>query len=152
MTREREGTRVRYALAGDDVLGLWLSLRDTAAARVAEVERAAAGYLGEEVEALGADELRSRLASGDVVLIDVRPTPEFDAGHIPGAESMPLDELEQRLDELPADTEIVAYCRGPFCAYANEAVARLRQAGREARRFQDGWPEWKLATMSAACR
>jgi rhodanese-related sulfurtransferase/DNA-binding HxlR family transcriptional regulator len=145
VTRHRDGVRVRYALAGEDVLALWLALRDASAARLAEVERAARDYLGEEVEAIGREELVDRLGRGDVVLVDVRPTEEFVAGHIEGARSIPLDELEQRIAELPADREIVAYCRGPFCAYAHEAVRHLRAAGRPARRLEDGWPEWRLA-------
>jgi rhodanese-related sulfurtransferase/predicted transcriptional regulator len=145
VTRQREGTRVRYALAGDDVLALWLALRNTSAARLAEVERAARDYLGEEVEAIGSEELIERLGRGDVVLVDVRPAEEFAAGHIEGARSVPLGELERRLAELPADREVVAYCRGPFCAYAHEAVRRLQAAGRPARRLGDGWPEWHLA-------
>src|SRR5438445_5578076 len=148
VTREREGTRVRYALAGEDVLGLWLALRGASANRLAEVERAARDYLGEPVEAIGREELRQRLKRGDVVLVDVRPEEEFAAGHIDGARSIPLEELEQRLAELPADREVVAYCRGPFCAYAHEAVRRLRSAGRSARRREEGWPGWRLASRS----
>jgi rhodanese-related sulfurtransferase/predicted transcriptional regulator len=145
VTRAREGTSVRYELAGDEALRLWLALRDVSAARLAEVERAAADYLGEEVERIGRSELLARLADGDVVLIDVRPAEEYAAGHIEGARSIPITELERRLAELPQDAEIVAYCRGPFCAYAHEAVRRLRTAGRAARRLEDGWPEWRLA-------
>jgi rhodanese-related sulfurtransferase/predicted transcriptional regulator len=145
VTRAREGTRVRYAVAGDDALRLWLALRDASAARLAEVERAARDYLGEDVDTLGREELWQRLRRGDVVLVDVRPEEEYAAGHIEGARSIPLDELERRLAELPADTEVVAYCRGPYCAYAHEAVRRLHAAGRRARRLDEGWPEWKLA-------
>jgi rhodanese-related sulfurtransferase len=145
VTRRREGVRVRYALAGEDVLALWLALQDASAARLAEVRRAAREYLGEEVEGIGREELIDRLGRGDVVLVDVRPTEEFDAGHIEGARSIPLGELERRLAELPPDREIVAYCRGPFCAYAHEAVRRLQAVGRTARRLEDGWPEWQLA-------
>lgn len=145
LEREREGNRVRYALAGERALAVWLTLRDASAAQLAEVERAARTYLGPEVDEVGREELVERLRRGDVVLVDVRPPEEFAAGHIDGARSMPLDELERRLGELPADTEVVAYCRGPFCAYAHEAVRRLRAAGREARRLREGWPEWKLA-------
>lgn len=145
VTRTREGTRVRYALAGEEALRLWLALRDASAARLAEVQRAAHDYLGEDVETVGREELLQRLASGDAVLVDVRPEEEFAAGHIEGARSIPIEELERRLDELPADREVVAYCRGPFCAYAHEAVRRLQEAGREARRLEDGWPEWRLA-------
>ena len=148
VTRTREGTSVRYALAGDEVLSLWLSLRDASIARLGEVERAARDYVGDDVDAIGRDELVARLRRGDVVLVDVRPSEEFEAGHIDGARSIPIDELEQRLAELPADREVVAYCRGPFCAYAHDAVRRLQAAGRPARRLQDGWPEWRLAGRS----
>jgi rhodanese-related sulfurtransferase len=150
VTRAREGTSVRYALAGDEALHLWLALRATSVARLAEVERAASEYLGEDVEAIDRDELIARLSRGDAVLIDVRPQEEFAAGHIDGARSIPLDELERRLAELPADREIVAYCRGPFCAYAHEAVRQLRAAGRTARRLEEGWPEWRLEGRGSA--
>jgi len=149
VTRTREGTSVRYALAGDEVLSLWLALREVSVARLAEVERAAREYLGGDVDAIGRDELIERMRSGDAVLVDVRPREEYDAGHIEGARSIPLEELEDRLAELPADREVVAYCRGPFCAYAHDAVRRLHAAGREARRLQDGWPEWRLAGDAA---
>ena len=148
--RNREGTSVRYALAGEQALELWLALRQTSARQLAEVERAARDYLGDEVEAIDRDELVRRLAGGDVVLIDVRPQEEFAAGHIEGARSVPIDELERRLAELPADREVVAYCRGPFCAYAHEAVRKLRAAGHGARRLEDGWPEWRLAKRAKA--
>src|SRR5215212_10076850 len=145
VTRTREGTSVRYSLAGEEALEVWLALRDASVARLAEVERAAREYLGEDVEAIGRDELIKRLRRGDVVLVDVRPSEEYAAGHIEGARSIPLDELQHRLAELPADREVVAYCRGPFCAYAHEAVRTLRVAGRQARRREEGWPEWRLA-------
>ena len=150
VTRERRGTRINYAIAGEDVLELWLDLRDASATRVAEVERAARNYLGDEVEAISRNELRKRLRGSDVVLVDVRPPEEFGAGHIEGALSIPLDELAERLAELPADSEIVAYCRGEFCAYAHEAVRTLRAAGRRARRLDGGWPEWRLAERAEA--
>jgi DNA-binding transcriptional ArsR family regulator len=149
VTRRREGNSVRYAFAGDDVLALWLALRQASAARLAEVRRAAEEYLGDEVEAIGRDELIARMGRGDVVLVDVRPSEEFEAGHIEGARSIPLDELERRLTELPAEREVVAYCRGPFCAYAHEAVRRLRAAGRAAQRLEEGWPEWRLAARAS---
>jgi rhodanese-related sulfurtransferase/DNA-binding HxlR family transcriptional regulator len=145
VTRSREGTSVRYALADDEVLELWLALRSTSAVRLAEVERAARDYLGDDVEAIDSEELRRRLRRGDVVLVDVRPAEEYDAGHIERALSIPLAELDERLAELPAGGEFVAYCRGPFCAYAHEAVRRLRAAGLNAKRLKDGWPEWRLA-------
>jgi rhodanese-related sulfurtransferase/DNA-binding HxlR family transcriptional regulator len=144
VTRTREGTRVRYALASDDVLSVWLALRDVAVTGLAEAERAARDYLGEEVEAVGRDELIDRMGRGAAVLVDVRPREEFEAGHIESARSIPLDDLDERLAELPADAEIVAYCRGPFCAFAHEAVRRLQARGRRARRLAEGWPEWRL--------
>ena len=147
--RRREGTRVRYALAGDDVIELWSGLQVISAARIAEVERAAREYLGEPVEAVTRDELVARLRKGDLVLVDVRPEEEFEAGHIDGALSIPIDELAEGLAELPYETEVVAYCRGPLCAYAHEAVRQLRGAGRPARRLEGGWPEWKLAQAAA---
>jgi rhodanese-related sulfurtransferase len=145
LTRTREGTRVVYAFAGEDALDLWLSLRDASIAHLGEVERAAREYLGEAVETIGRTELLERLGEGDVVVVDVRPEEEFAAGHIEGARSIPLEELERRLAELPPGQEVVAYCRGPFCAYAHEAVRRLNDAGRSARRLEGGWPEWHLA-------
>jgi rhodanese-related sulfurtransferase len=145
VTRAREGTSVRYALAGDEALRLWLALRDASISQLAEVERAAREYLGDDVDAVGRDELIARLIKGDVVIVDVRPAEEFDAGHIKGARSIPLEELEDRLAELPANREIVAYCRGPYCAYAHDAVRRLQATGRQARRLEEGWPEWRLA-------
>jgi rhodanese-related sulfurtransferase len=150
VTRSREGTSIRYAMADDEVLSLWLALREVSLARLAEVERAAREYLGEPVDAIDRDELVARMRSGEVVLVDVRPGEEFEAGHIAGARSIPLEELEDRLAELPADREVVAYCRGPLCAYAHEAVRQLRATGREARRLKDGWPEWRLADRVTA--
>src|SRR5687767_11015404 len=147
--RERDGNRVMYSVASEP-LRLWLALRDVSAARLAEVQRAAHDYLGDEVEAIDRDELRERLARGDVVLVDVRPVEEFAAGHIDGASSIPLDELERRVTELPPDREVIAYCRGPFCAYAHEAVRTLRAAGRPARRLEDGVPEWREAVEARA--
>jgi rhodanese-related sulfurtransferase/predicted transcriptional regulator len=148
--REREGNRVRYEIAGEPALRVWLTLRDASASQLAEVERAARSYLGDQVEEVGREELIERLRRGDVVLVDVRPAEEFASGHIDGARSIPLDELERRIGELPADTEIVAYCRGPFCAYADEAVRQLQAEGRSARRLKEGWPEWQLAESRAA--
>jgi rhodanese-related sulfurtransferase/predicted transcriptional regulator len=143
--REREGTSVRYEIAGTEALRLWLALREASVTRLAEVERAARDYLGEDVQAIGREELRERLARGDAILIDVRPDEEYEAGHIEGARSIPIEELDERLADLPVDREIVAYCRGPFCAFAHEAVRRLTGAGRTARRLDQGWPEWRLA-------
>ena len=147
VTRTREGTSVRYALAGSEALTVWLALRNASVARLAEVERAARDYLGDEVETIDRAELIERLRRGDIVLVDVRPTEEFEAGHIEGARSIPIAELHDRLAELPADREVVAYCRGPFCAYAHRAVRTLQAAGRAARRMEEGWPEWRLAEI-----
>lgn len=147
--RERNGNRVTYALAGDGALSVWLALRDTSAAQLAEVERAARSYLGGDVDHISREELLERLRRGDVVLVDVRPAEEFAAGHIKGARSIPFEELERRLAELPADDEIITYCRGPFCAYAHEAVRALRDVGHRARRLEEGWPEWRLAEAEA---
>lgn len=143
--RRREGLRVRYALAGDDLVELWSTLQGVSVQRIAEVERAARDYLGESVEGISLEELGRNLEQGDVVIVDVRPEQEFVAGHIAGALSIPIDELAHRLDEVPEGAEIVAYCRGPFCVYAHDAVRELRAAGRSARRLEGGWPEWKLA-------
>jgi rhodanese-related sulfurtransferase len=150
VTRAREGTSVRYAIAGDEALRLWLALRDASISQLAEVERAARDYLGDEVDAISRDELIARLRKGDVVLVDVRPSEEYAAGHIEGARSIPIDELEGRLTELPADREVVAYCRGPFCAYAHDAVRQIEASGRSARRLEYGWPEWRLAEQTKA--
>ena len=138
---------MHYRPAGEDIVALWLSLRDVATERVADVERAARDYLGDEVEAIGRAELAERLGSGEVVVVDVRPRVEFAAGHIQGARSVPLDEPEARLAEIPDGAEVVAYCRGPYCVYAHEAVRRLQAAGRRARRLEDGLPEWRLAGL-----
>jgi rhodanese-related sulfurtransferase/DNA-binding transcriptional ArsR family regulator len=143
----KDGTQVRYRLADDDVARFLLSLRGLAQSRLADVERAAAEYLGQppgELEAVSRAELRRRLAAGDVVVIDVRPAVEYAAGHIPGAISIPVDELDERLDELPDDVDIVAYCRGPFCVFSPEAVAILRRSGRTAHQLEDGFPDWRL--------
>ena len=147
--RERDGNRIRYAISGAPALRVWLTLGDASASQLAEVERAARNYIGDDVEEIGREELLARLRRGDAVLVDVRPADEFESGHIQGARSIPLDELERRMDELPEDAEVVAYCRGPFCAYANEAVRRLQAEGRSARRLSDGWPEWHLAEAEA---
>jgi rhodanese-related sulfurtransferase/predicted transcriptional regulator len=150
VTREREGTRVRYGLAGDDVLRLWLALRDTSAERLAEVERSARDYLGEEVEGIDREELLKRIRRRDVIVVDVRPTDEFEAGHIEGARSIPLDRLEDHLGQLPENREVIAYCRGRHCVMAHDAVRLLRAAGRSARRLEEGWPEWQLSEREKA--
>jgi rhodanese-related sulfurtransferase/DNA-binding transcriptional ArsR family regulator len=147
----REGTSVHYRLAAPGVFELWRTLRTLAASRLAEVERLAAAYLGDrdELEPVTRQELARRLADGgDLVVLDVRPAAEYAAGHLPGAVSIPVEELRRRLAELPADREIVAYCRGPYCAFAQEAVGLLREEGFAARRLEDGLPEWQAAGLA----
>jgi DNA-binding transcriptional ArsR family regulator len=145
VTTRRDGTRIHYSLAGDDVLRLLDQARTLAVDRLPAAAAARDDYLGDPVEAIDRDELRRRLRAGDVVLLDVRPRAEYDAGHIDGARSIPIDELDTRLGELPADTEIVAYCRGPLCAFAHDAVRTLTSHGHQARRLDDGYPQWRLA-------
>ncbi|HEV8650082.1 MAG TPA: metalloregulator ArsR/SmtB family transcription factor [Actinomycetes bacterium] len=147
----REGTSIHYRLAGPEVFELWRTLRTLAGVRLAELERLAAAYLGarDELEPVTHQELARRLEDGDSpVVLDVRPATEHAAGHLPGAVSIPVTELRRRLAELPRDREIVAYCRGPFCAFAHEAVAVLREEGFSARRLEDGLPEWQAAGLA----
>jgi rhodanese-related sulfurtransferase len=147
----REGTSIHYRLAGPEVFELWRALRALASARLAEVERLATAYLGarDELEPVTREELVRRLHAGDrVVVLDVRPAAEYAAGHLPGAISVPVGEVRRRLAELPGDRDIVAYCRGRYCAFAHEAVALLREAGFAARRLEDGLPEWQAAGLA----
>jgi len=148
----RDGTRIYYALASDKVVGLWASMRDVAAEHVAGIERLAAAYLGDRdgLEAISRDELSARLRRGDLIVLDVRPEPEFRAGHIAGARSVPVGELRRHLRSLPKDAEVVAYCRGPYCVYADDAVRELRRRGYQAQRLEDGFPEWKRAGLPVA--
>jgi rhodanese-related sulfurtransferase len=153
VTTRREGTSIHYRLAGPEVFELWRTLRTLAGARSAEVERLAAAYLGarDELEPVTRQELARRLQDGDrLVVLDVRPAAEYAAGHLPGAVAIPVGELRRRLAELPTDREVVAYCRGPYCAFAHEAVALLRQEGFSARRLEDGLPEWQAAGLAVA--
>jgi rhodanese-related sulfurtransferase len=141
----RAGTSVRYRLADAAVVDLWRAMRALGEARLAEIDRLVDAYLNERqaLEAVGPDELRHRLDDGDVTLLDVRPPLEYRAGHIPTARSIPIDELAARLAELPREQEIVAYCRGPYCVFADEAVAMLQRAGLRARRLTVGLPDWR---------
>jgi rhodanese-related sulfurtransferase/DNA-binding HxlR family transcriptional regulator len=143
VSTRREGTRVHYSLAAEDVAQLWMALRAVAARHVGDLTGLAAAYLGDRSDLVGISraELRRRLEDGDVVVLDVRPAVEYAAGHIAGAVSVPLDELEHRLAELPTGTSVVAYCRGPYCVYADDAVRTLRQRGFTALRLEDGYPE-----------
>jgi rhodanese-related sulfurtransferase/DNA-binding HxlR family transcriptional regulator len=144
----RDGTRVRYRLASAAVYEFWVGLRSLAAERLPGVKALAAAYLGsqEGLEPMSREELLARLEAGEaLVVVDVRPSQEYRAAHLAGAVSIPLDELEQRLRELPRDRQIVAYCRGPYCAFAPEAVRTLRAHGYAARHLKDGLPEWVAA-------
>jgi len=143
----REGTRVYYRLASERVGDLWAAVREVAERHVAEVHVLADDYLGERdgVEQIAADELQARLAEGSAIVLDVRPEPEYRAGHIPGALSAPLDSLEQVAAGLPRRREVVAYCRGPYCVYADDAVRLLQERGLKARRLDVGLPEWRRA-------
>ena len=147
----RQGTSIFYRLAAPEVFQLWQALRILAASQLAEVEHLAATYLGDrdELEPVTREELARRLDDGDdLVVLDVRPAAEYAAGYLPGAVSIPVGELRRRLAELPRDREIVAYCRGPYCAFAHEAVSLLREEGFSARRLEDGLPEWQAAGLA----
>ena len=145
----RDGTRVIYRLASERVDELWSAVRDVAVRHVAEVNGLAEAYLGDRtgLEHVTADELADRLALGKVVLLDVRPESEYEAGHIAGARSAPLPSLDALVPELSRRAEIVAYCRGPYCVYADDAVRLLRGRGLKARRLDVGYPEWRRAGL-----
>ena len=148
----RDGTRIYYALASDRVGELWAAVRDVAEAHVAGLDRLAAAYLGDRdgIEVVDRDGLATRLNDGAVVVLDVRPAAEFGAGHIAGARSVPIGELRKHLKALPADAQVVAYCRGPYCVYADDAVRELGRKGFKAARLEDGYPEWKRAGLPTA--
>lgn len=145
----REGLYVHYRLAEADIDHLRRVLQQLAQTRIAEVEHLVRNYLGvkDSLEAIPRTELLERARAGLVTVLDVRPPEEFAAGHLPGAVNIPLKELEQRVQELPQDQEIVAYCRGPYCVLAYEAVAQLRKQGLSARRMEEGFPEWRSAGL-----
>jgi rhodanese-related sulfurtransferase len=144
----KEGTRVYYSLAGEDVANLYASLRAVARLHSADVERALSAYLGHgglgDVDEVSREELLARMQSGDVVLLDVRPEEEYTSAHIPGARSLPFADIEQAASSLSTDADIIAYCRGAYCVLAHDAVRLLRAQGRRARRLQDGLLEWRL--------
>ena len=143
---ERHGKRVVYRLAGDaEVVALMGALGRVGERNVAEIHRVMADYFRarDSLEPVSRDDLLSKLHDGLVTILDVRPEDEFAIGHLPGALNIPLADLERRLDELPADREVVAYCRGPYCVFSFEAVSALRVHGYRARRLEDGYPEWK---------
>lgn len=144
---EREGLYMRYRLADPAVARLWLELRAVAERQLAEVEQALDTYRQRrhEFEQISANELRTRLRMGEIILLDVRPQEEYRAGHLPGAISIPIDELDRRLNELPPDKLIVAYCRGPYCVYADDALALLSERGWPVARLEAGVLEWQQA-------
>ena len=148
----RDGTRIYYALASERVGALWSALRDVAGEHLAGLARLASAYLGDRdgIDVVNRDELASRLKRREVVVLDVRPEVEFEAGHIAGARSVPITELRRQLRALSKDAEVVAYCRGPYCVYADDAVRELNRRGFRARRLIDGYPEWKRAGLPVA--
>jgi len=143
----RDGTAIYYRLAGDHVERLWQALRVTGEAQLAEIDRLRSAYLAdrEQFEAIDAPTLWDRVRQNDVTVIDVRPEVEFQAGHIPGSRSIPIDELDRRLEELPESQKIVAYCRGTYCVFADRAVKLLAENGFVAARLEGGLPEWRLS-------
>jgi rhodanese-related sulfurtransferase/DNA-binding HxlR family transcriptional regulator len=152
LTTRRSGTRVFYRLASARVGELWGALRDVATEHVAGLERLADAYLGDRdgVEVVNRDELAARLRRREVLVLDVRPEAEFAAGHIAGARSVPITDLRRHLRVLPKDADVVAYCRGPYCVYADEAVRELNRRRFRARRLIDGFPEWERAGLPVA--
>jgi rhodanese-related sulfurtransferase len=149
---ERQGLYVRYRIADPAVARLWLELRAVADRQLAEVERALDAYRDRrhEFQTISMPELQTRLGQGEVILLDVRPRVEYEAGHLPGAISIPLDELEQRLHELPQDRTIAAYCRGPYCVYADQALGLLAERGWQVARLEEGVAEWRRAGYALA--
>jgi rhodanese-related sulfurtransferase len=149
---DKRGLNQVYRLAAPEVFSLWRTLRDLGSARLAEVDRLVQTYLTDRASLAAVDlkELEHLVAQGGVTLLDVRPTLEFHQGHIPDARSIPLEELEHRLAELPRDREVVAYCRGPYCVFSDEAAQLLQRHGFRVRRFEAGFPEWRDAGLPTA--
>ena len=152
MESRKQGLFVHYRLADPSVFELSSSLRMVAERRLAEIERLVREHFGDrsDPEPVGMEELLERTRSGKVVVVDTRPSSEYAAGHIAGAISVPIDELQDRLQQLPKSKQYVAYCRGPYCAYADRAVELLRANGRRARRLDQGFPEWRAAGLPTA--
>ncbi len=141
----REGVSMYYRMADESIFRMWQAVRTVGEAQLAEIDRVVQTFLQDRtrLQPVGAQELLHRLSDDQIILLDVRPAEEYAAGHLPQARSMPVTELEARLAELPVDREIVAYCRGPYCVFADEAVALLRTRGYSARRLEQGVPEWR---------
>ena len=155
VTAQRCGKQMIYRLTDERIVTLMGLIRQVAETNLAEMERLVSRLFAEDdadgaLEAVIRDELLAGLASGEVALLDVRPEQEYEAGHLPEAINIPLEQLEAMLDKLPRDREIVAYCRGPYCVLSHEAVKRLRQLGYRVRRFEEGYPEWKAAGLPVA--
>ena len=150
----RERTRIYYRLASDRVGVLWAALREVTAAHFEKLDDLATAYLGDrdQLEQISREELARRIKAGDVIVIDVRPAVEYTAGHVAGARSVPIDKLARQLRHLPDDVEVVAYCRGPYCVFADDAVRLMRRRGRTARRLEDGYPEWRSAKLPIESR
>jgi rhodanese-related sulfurtransferase/DNA-binding transcriptional ArsR family regulator len=146
---DRDGTRIVYRVASPKVTELWRAIREFASEQVAEIDRLARGYLGEPdgLEQVSRKELARRLRHRDVVVLDVRPAAEYEAGHVMGARSIPVDEVSRRLKEVGKDSDVVAYCRGPYCVFADDAVRVLRRKGYRAFRLEEGFPEWRDAGL-----
>jgi rhodanese-related sulfurtransferase/predicted transcriptional regulator len=145
----REGTRIYYELSSPVVGTLWRTMRKAAEQHVDNLGQLAEDYVGDrdKLDTVTRDQLRKRLRDGDVVVLDVRPEAEFVAGHIRGAQSVPIRDLKARLGRIPQGAEVVAYCRGPYCVYADEAVRALTKAGHSASRLEDGFPEWAASRL-----
>lgn len=145
----KEGRFIYYSLADDRVISLMAGLREVAEHNIAEVRQLVDSFHGDssELDAVDADELMAQIESGGVTLLDVRPEQEYSAGHLPGALNIPVEELQERLRELPEGQTIVAYCRGPFCTLSEDAVKLLREQGLEAIRFDSGYPEWRASGL-----
>ncbi len=151
VTTQRDGTRILYRLAGRDVADLYARLRDVAQSHLPDVEAARIAYLGDDGgKPVTRDQLQQIAKTSTITVLDVRPAEEYAAGHIPGAVSIPLDELAYRLAELPDDGQIIAYCRGAYCVLAHDAVRLLTTHGRTATRLADGMLEWRLADLPVA--
>ena len=145
----RDGTYVYYRLADDDVFRLLKSLETLGHSRLADVQHVVRMYLDghDALEPVTFKELRRLMRNGDVTVVDVRPTEEYEAGHIPGALSLPVSELKRRLREIPKGKEVIAYCRGRYCVYSLEAVTLLRKHSYDARRAHEGLPDWRAAGL-----